>query len=217
MLFQRSLSDSKSPHVSGTHLSILADLNAVVWMVSTCPLISKPSIPFTKPLGVVPSAPIIIGITATFIFHTFFSSLARSRYLSFFLVSFIVFYGTPGWQSPLFGRFSFFLLTITRSGRLVICLYIKIPENFVWFSKMDSELWIYHWFVWSNLNFLYNSQWFTLPIQLCLVSNSFFANLLHSLIRWLIVSSLSPHNQHYCVLSIFALTSLVLMAFSFCY
>ena len=39
MVFHWSLSDSKSPQISST---ILADLNnAVVWTVSTCPLISK--------------------------------------------------------------------------------------------------------------------------------------------------------------------------------
>ena len=45
-----------SPQVSKTRLSILVDLeNDVVWIVSTCPLISKSSSPFTKPLGLVPS------------------------------------------------------------------------------------------------------------------------------------------------------------------
>ena len=42
MIFYRSLSDSKSPQLSRTLLSILADLNnAVVWTVSTRPVISK--------------------------------------------------------------------------------------------------------------------------------------------------------------------------------
>ena len=41
MVFHWSLSDSKSPYVSRTLLSILADLNdAIVWMVSTRPPIS---------------------------------------------------------------------------------------------------------------------------------------------------------------------------------
>ena len=74
---------------------------------------------------------------------------------------------------------------------------------------------IYHSFVWSNLNFLRNSQSITLPTQSCLVLYSFCANLLHLLIMWLIVSSLSPHNLHLlfcCVLSILALIWLVLMA-----
>ena len=42
---------------------------------------------------------------------------------------------------------------------------------------------------------------------------TFCANLLHSLIMWLIVSSLSPHNLHLlfcCVLSIFAVMEFVL-------
>ena len=41
MVFHCSLSDSKSPQISRTLLSILADLNnVVIWMVSTRPLIS---------------------------------------------------------------------------------------------------------------------------------------------------------------------------------
>ena len=70
-------------------LSILADLNnAVGWMVSTCPLISKSSSPCINPLMSVPRGPITLGITITFIFHSLFNSLARFWYLSFFLLSF---------------------------------------------------------------------------------------------------------------------------------
>ena len=61
---------------------------------------------------------------------------------------------------------------------------------------------------------MHNSQWIVLPTQSCLVLYSFFANLLHSLILWLMVSSLSPHSLHFlfcCVLSILALIWLVLM------
>ena len=61
-------------------------------MVSTHALISNPfspfTNPFTNPLVTVPSAKIIIGITVTFMFHSFFSSLARYRYLSLFSLSF---------------------------------------------------------------------------------------------------------------------------------
>ena len=89
MVFQWSLSDSKSPQVSRTLLSILAVLNnAVVWMVSTCLPTSKSSSPFSNPLVTVPNAPITIGMIFTCMFHSFFSSLARSRYLSFFSLSF---------------------------------------------------------------------------------------------------------------------------------
>ena len=48
---------------------IVIVINAVVKMVSTCPLISKSSSLFTNPLVIVPSTPITIGITVTFLFH----------------------------------------------------------------------------------------------------------------------------------------------------
>ena len=88
MVFHWSLSDSKSPQVSRT-LSIQAVLNnAVVELVSTRPPTSKSSSPFTNPLVTVPNAPITIGIIVTCMFHSFFNSLARSRYLSLFSHSF---------------------------------------------------------------------------------------------------------------------------------
>ena len=84
-VFHWSLSDSKSPQVSRILLSILANLhNAVVWFVSTCPLIYKSSCPFSYTLGIVLSAPITIGITVIFMFHYFFSSLAKPGNLSLF-------------------------------------------------------------------------------------------------------------------------------------
>ena len=59
MVFQRSLSYSKSPQVSRTLLSSLADLNkAVVWVVSTRPLISKSHNPCSSPLVTVSNAAI---------------------------------------------------------------------------------------------------------------------------------------------------------------
>ena len=76
------------------------------------------------------------------------------------------------------------------------------------FSKAAAELCIYHLFVWSDLNFLP-------PSQSCLVLYSFCANLLHSLIIWLMVSSRSPHKLHLlfcCILSIPALIWLVPVA-----
>ena len=96
MVFHWSLSDSKSPQVSRTLLSILAVLNnAVVWMVSTRPPISKSSSPFSNPLVTVANAPITIGIiiitTTTIILFVNFSrqlllvifqwSLSNSKFL----------------------------------------------------------------------------------------------------------------------------------------
>ena len=57
MVFHWILSECKSPQVPWTLLSILASLNnAVNWMVSNLPLISKSPSLFSTPLGTVPSA-----------------------------------------------------------------------------------------------------------------------------------------------------------------
>ena len=91
MVFHRSLSDSKSPHVSRTLLSILAVLNnAVVWMVSARPPTFKSSSPSNSPLVTVPNAPITIGIIVTCMFHSFFNSLARAMYSFSHSFSFIL-------------------------------------------------------------------------------------------------------------------------------
>ena len=89
MVYHWSLSDSKSPQVSRTFLSILAVLNnAVVWMVYTRPPTYKSSSTFDNPLVTVPKAPITIGMIITFMFLSFFNFLARSWYLSLFSHSF---------------------------------------------------------------------------------------------------------------------------------
>ena len=108
MVFHRSLSDSKSRQISRT-LSILAVLNnAVIWMVSTRPPTSKSSSPFSNLLN----APITIGIIVTCMFHSFFNSLARSRYLSFFSYSLFFFCGQPGQQSRLFSNIIIIIIII---------------------------------------------------------------------------------------------------------
>ena len=92
------------------------------------------------------------------------------------------------------------LMSITWSSRLAeirwtVCISKSHRNLCVSFSRANSGLCIYHLFVWPNINFLHNSHWITLPTQSCQVLYSFRANLLNSLM-WLIVSSLSPHNQH---------------------
>ena len=89
MVLHWRLSDSMSPQVSRTILSILAVFNnAVVWVVYTRAPTSKSPRPFKNPLVTVPNAPITIAIIVTFMFHSLFNSLARSRYLSLFSHSF---------------------------------------------------------------------------------------------------------------------------------
>ena len=72
----------------GLFFSILADLhNVVVWMVSTCHLLSKFSSPFNNPPVTVPKAPIIIGIWVTITFHSFsLPKRGQGIYLSFYLL-----------------------------------------------------------------------------------------------------------------------------------
>ena len=109
MVFHWSLSDSRSPQVSRTRLRILTVLsNAVVWIVSNRPPTFKSSRPFNNPLVIVPNAPITIGTIVTFMFHSLFNSLARSRYLFLFSHSLDLFCGLPGQQSRQFCKFSYY-------------------------------------------------------------------------------------------------------------
>ena len=211
MVFLWSLSDCKSPQVSRTLLSILADLNnSVVWTVSSRPVIYKSSGPCTNHLVTVPRAPITIGIIVTFMFHFFLFS-SKVEVLILLFAFFQIYYVVCG-DSIVHNSSSLsFLLIIIRSGLLAeIRWSVSKSESSlcVTFSRKDTGLCMYHLFVLSNFNFLHNSQWITLPSQSCLVLYSFCANLLHSLIMWLIVSSLSPHNLHLlfcCVFSILVL------------
>ena len=221
MVFHWSVSDSKSPQVSWTLLSILAVLNnIVIWMVSTRPPNFKSFSPFNNPLVTVPNAPITIGIIVTSMFHSFFNFRARSRYLSFFSYSFSFILQLAGTANSTNLQVLLFLLIILRTGLLVeirwsVCMSKSHRSLCVSFSRTGAGLCIYHLFVWSNLNFLLISQWITLSTQSVLYS--FCANLLLSFIMWLMVSSLSPHCLHLlfcCVLSILVLIWLVLTALS---
>ena len=173
MVFQGSLSDSKSPQVPRTLFSILTVLNnVVVWMVSTRPPTSKSSRPFINPFAIVPKAPITISTIVTFMCHSFFNSLARSKYLSFFPHSFSFILWSA--KSTIFHILFLLLLLliIIRSGLLAeirwsVCKS-KSHSLCVSFSRTGARLCIYHLLVWSNLNFLHISH-ITLPTQSCLV------------------------------------------------
>ena len=161
MVFHWRLSDSKSPQVSITLLSILAVFNnAVVWVVSTRPVTSKSSRHFNNPLLTVPKAPITIGIIVTFMVHSFFNSLARSTYLSLFSHSFnFILWSATTAKSTILQIFFFFLIII-RSGLLAeIRLSVFMSKSHwslcVSFSRTSAGLCIYHLLAWSNLNFLH--------------------------------------------------------------
>ena len=93
MVFHWSLSDSKSPQVSRTRLSILVVLsNAVVWIVSTRPPISKSSRPFNNPLVTVSNAPITIGTIVTFMFYSFFYFFSKVEVFILFFTLLQIYY-----------------------------------------------------------------------------------------------------------------------------
>ena len=82
--------ESEWHRVSQILLSILVLLNnIVVWMASILPWLFNCSNPLFKHLGTIPKVPAITGITISCMFNSFFSSLARSKYLSIFSLSFI--------------------------------------------------------------------------------------------------------------------------------
>ena len=89
-----------------TLLSILAYLNAIVWIASVRPPISNSSSSLFKFQGIVPSAPITIGITYSTAFLVPWQG--SSTCFSFRLLLFSLF-GTLGLQSSLYEKFSLLL------------------------------------------------------------------------------------------------------------
>ena len=156
--------------------------------------------PFKNHLVTVPKAPITIGINVTFMYYNFFNSLTRSSYLSLFSHSFSFILWSAGQQSRQFCKFSTFcwlLLGQVFWPRLGDLLFVKVPLECICIF-LDSCCVVHISFVrMVKLNFLHISQWIILPTQSCLVLYSFCANLLYSLIMWLMVSSLSLHSLHF--------------------
>ena len=84
--------------------------------------------PFINPLVTVPNAPITIGVIVTCMFHSFFNSLARSRYLSFFSHSFSFILWSAGTAKSTILQVFFFLLII-----IIIIIIIIIMLVLTWF------------------------------------------------------------------------------------
>ena len=121
-------------------------------MVSTRPPTSKSSRPFNNPLVTVPKAPITIGMIVTFMFHSFFNSLARLRYLSLFSHSFCFIHWSAGTEKSKILQvffFFFFLLIIIGSGLLAkirwsVCMSKSHRSLCASFSMTSAGLCIYH-------------------------------------------------------------------------
>ena len=105
-----SLESLKSPGLVSGFWPFIAMLSFLI--VSTRPPTSKSFRPFNNPLAIVPNAPITIGTIVTFMFHSFFNSLARSRYLSFFSLSFRFILWSAGTAESTILQILFFLLII---------------------------------------------------------------------------------------------------------
>ena len=200
-------SDSKSPQVSSTLLSIMADLNTyVVWMVSIHLLISFFSSLLSKPLGTVQTDQIPLYIYSSYIFLSrstaFVVLLATSNY--FFRLLWYSLCGQLGRQIPLYSKFFCFCQSsLGPAEEDVMRLFLL---DWIWFVHVpfDSKI---------NLNVFHDSQWITFPTPSYLLSYSVCTSLLHSLIS-LIVLSLSSQNPHLlfgCVLTIFTLLLLSLL------
>ena len=182
MVFHWSFSDSKSPQVSRTHLRMLAVLsNAVVWIVSTRPPTSKSSRPFDNPLVIVPNAPITIGTIVTFMFHSFFNSLARSRNLSFFSLSFRFILWSAGltrfWQASILKQENTFNYTAMQSfvsklpssvkrkkkkwspsSRRFFLICLKLLASFIWLLSRTN--WLKYFFLLFLSEFHYMKKMF---------------------------------------------------------
>ena len=124
-------------------------------MVSISRLITKRTRPCTNPFVTAPSAPITIGITITFMFQSFFNSLARSRYLSLFSLSFSFILWSVGTAKSAIRQVLFlfyfhyflfiylfiylFLLTIIRSGRK--CPWCNAYRRRIWARRHEFKSW----------------------------------------------------------------------------
>ena len=143
MVFHWSLSDSKSLQVFKTLLSILANLsNLIVWVASPHPLIFKSSCPKNYSLMTLLSTPITIGINVTLMFHSSFSSLAKSWYLSLFSFSFSFTLWSAGTAKSTIRQVLFFVVY----PKLEDPFCLKIPKNFVRLI-FSGGFWVVHVFV----------------------------------------------------------------------
>ena len=160
MIFHWSLSDSKSPQVSRTLLSILAVLNNdVVWIISTRPPTSLSSRPFNDPFVTVLKAPITIGIIAFFMFHSFFQFPSKVEVFIFLFTFFSFIQWSARIAKSTTLNILFYLLIVIRSGLLAeirwsVCMSKSQRSLCVSFSRTCVGLCIYHSLVWSNLKFL---------------------------------------------------------------
>ena len=117
-------------------------------MVSTLPIIFESSTICTNRLMTVPIARITIGINVTFMFHSFFNSLGKSMYLSFFSLSFNYTLLSAGTAESTILLVLYCFMIIIRSVRLAkilgsVCISKSQRSLCVLFSTTGSGLCIF--------------------------------------------------------------------------
>ena len=140
MVFRWRLSDIKCSQSSRTLLRILADFCRVVveMILILLSIYTSSNLSFSI-LRTVPRTPTRIRITVTFMFHSFYSSQAKSWYCLVFLLLFS-FYVMLVQQNQLNDKFFCF---VNFSPNWVIRLYLKAPEIFM-FPISENRFWFVH-------------------------------------------------------------------------
>ena len=125
LVFHWSLSDNNL-----SYPRCLADLNNAVELWSRFFLLfTIPLIFFSNHLETVPSAPITIGITVTFMVHSFWNSLKKSKYFVLFLFSVylnVIIAVTTSCNKPFFALFE------CNIWLLVLMHLRNSQSSFVW-------------------------------------------------------------------------------------
>ena len=143
-----------------------------------------------------PSCWIVLFLFIFFFLLVFFCFCTLARFKLLPLFPFFFFFsliGLTGRQSLLISWFSFFKVWSSKRD-LMIGLYLKISENFMF----HSPVWFVHLLFDSMISFQFLAQ-FRMDLfhhQVVSGLNSFGASSLHSLIMWLMVSLLTPQSQH---------------------
>ena len=125
---------------------IICSSSSSDWSKKCCPFEGLSSFlkfqPLHKPSDLVKRAPITINIRVSSVLHSFFSSQARSKYLSLFLFSLIFTHWSTGIGKSTLCRFSLFLLLITRPDILVGIGDLFASQHLREFCASYSRGWI---------------------------------------------------------------------------
>ena len=123
-------------------------------------------------LEIVPSTPTAIGITITFMFQSFFSSQATSRYVAMVLLSFIFTWWSTWTAKPTRWQVIFWLLRLVFWPGWGNRLYLKIIENFMRLIFLDG-FWFMQRLFGSMIKFLSLAQFpvdpLSQPVIPCLI------------------------------------------------